>query len=173
MADRSESATPEPARDEAVRALEEQSFQALRDLDLQHARDRVANDIMRVRYRAFADRFVALFERAGAPDVAREVQRTIAFRIFGLLMDEERSVEVCEPAFAEVLALGFGSLVREAHTITVFCAYCGRHGASVNMLSRYLDPLMRKLEESGDPSWTFLSMCQDILARAAATPKPT
>ena len=151
---------------ESVEALDEELFQAFREVELQYARKSLSHDQLRVRYRAIADRFVPRYERAGAPDLAREVERSATWRVFCLLFDEGCTVEECEAAFAEVLALGFGSLDQEAHMLTVFCAYCARHGASIDMLKRYLEPLIRTLEQSGDPSWTFRQMCEDILARA-------
>ena len=94
----------EPPAVESVETLDEELFQAFREVELHYAHGTLSHDQLRVRYRAVADRFVPRYERAGAPDLAREVERSVAWCVFCLLFDEGCTVDVCEAGTPGVVA---------------------------------------------------------------------
>ena len=148
--------------------MEEQLFQALREIHLQMAR--LPFDELKARFTAVGERLAPQFAADGHPDLALEVRRRVAEDILSAAVGAQRPADECEQLLGDVIALGFMNLHYRAQTITMVCGFFSHRPGHEDLIDRYLPSLQADLtcalqNEEKAVYRSFLEDCHKIRAR--------
>ena len=158
--------------------MDEQLFQALRDIDLQMAR--LPFDELKAHYTAVGERMAPQFAAAGHPDLALDARRMVAENILCAALDA-RPADECEQLLGDVIALGFSNLHHRAQIIYMVCGYFSHdpdhEELAQGLRDRYLLPLHADLtsalqNEEQKVYRFFLDRCNTLLARLEHREEP-
>ena len=154
--------------------MEEQFFQALREIHLQMAR--LPFDELKARYTAVGERLAPQFAAAGRPDLALDTQRLVAGNILTAAVGV-RPADECEQLLGDMIALGFMNLHHRAQKITMLCGNLSFGPGHEELIERYLPSLeadlTRALQNEEKAVYrSFLEDCHKIRARLEQHEKP-
>ena len=159
--------------------MDEQLFQALREIQLQMAR--LPFDELKARFTAVGERLAPQFAADGHPDLALEVRRRVAEDILSAAVGARRPADECEQLLGDVIALGFMNLHHRAQKITMVCGHFslrpGHEEQARVLRDRYLLPVHADLtsalqNEERAVYRSFLEECDTILARLEQPEEP-